>query len=395
MNTQASGPLKGVKVIDLSRFIAGPYCTLQLAQLGADVIKVEKLGSGDDVRGYEPRHSDESLYFLTFNANKRSVELNFRDADDIESLRTMIAGADVLVENFRAGTLEAMGLDPVDLLAANPRLVITRVSGYGQDGPLADQPCFDAVAQASSGMMSIAGDPDGPPRLTGSYLIDYAAGMQAAIATLAAVLHSRATGEGQVVDVALLDTAYGLLLSGPMEDEIFDEPMARIGNNDRYVSPGGTFRTGDGWVHLVAGKDSHFRSLCTAMGKLELVENPLFSSGENRIANRTEIHHEVEAWTLTLPTDEIVRLLSEQAVPVAAVVDVPTASRNPQLIHRGHRAKVQHPTGGEFSVPGIIPKLSRTPGRVYAAPPLLGQHTREVAEEFSVSLSATQKGAQA
>lgn len=389
MNTLSAGPLKGVRVIDLSRFIAGPYCTLQLAQLGADVIKVEKRGGGDDVRQYEPRHGDESLYFLTFNANKRSVELNFRDPGDIESLRTMIASADVLVENFRAGTLEAMGLHPDDLLAANPRLVITRVSGYGQDGPLADQPCFDAVAQASSGMMSITGDPDGPPRLTGSYMIDYSAGMQAAVATLAAVLHARATGEGQVVDVALLDTAYGLLLSGPMEDEIFDEPMARIGNNDRYVSPGGTFRTGDGWVHLVAGKDSHFRSLCTAMGRLDLLDDPLFGTGDKRIENRAKIHGEIEVWATTLPTDEIVRLLSDQSVPVAAVVDVPTASRNPQLIHRGHRSKVQHATGGEFSVPGVIPKFSRTPGRVYAAPPLLGQHTREVAEEFSVSLSAS------
>ncbi len=382
----ASGPLKGVKVIDLSRFIAGPYCTLMLAHLGADVIKVEKAARGDDVRHYEPQHGGESLYFMTFNANKRSIELDYRSATDLAALRTMLATADVLVENFRAGTLESMGLAPADLLEINPRLVITRVSGYGQDGPLSDQPCFDAVAQAASGMMSITGDPDGTPRVTGSYMIDYSAGMQAATATLAALLHARETGEGQVVDVALLDTAYGLLLTGPMEDELFDQPMARIGNNDRYVSPGGTFRTADGWVHVVAGKDTHFRQLCDAMRSPELLHHPRFDTADHRIENRQEIQGIVESWTQKLTTDEVVRELDLRAVPVAAVVDVPTASRNPQLIHRGHRAPVDHLTGGRMSVPGVIPKFSRTPGAVYAAPPLLGQHTAEVAAEYAVTL---------
>ncbi|GAB3681694.1 CaiB/BaiF CoA transferase family protein [Saccharopolyspora tripterygii] len=377
-----AGPLAGIRVLDLSRFIAGPYCTVMLADMGADVIKVEKRGSGDESRAMQPRVDGESYYVLTFNRNKRSVELDFRSPDDQQTLLDLATKADVLVENFRPGTLEKMGLAPSVLHEVNPKLVITRISGFGQDGPHSQHPCFDAIAQAESGLMSITGFPDGPPTPSGTYPVDYSTGMQACAATLAALYERRTSGLGQVIDLALLDTAYAMLMTGPMEYLLEGTTMGRIGGEDRYGSPGGTFQTSDGWVQFVAGNDTHFARLIEAMARPDLAADPRFATGDDRMQNRAAISKSVTEWTTSLTTDELLKALAEVGVPAGRVADVGEATRNEQLRHRGHLADVQHSTLGHIQVPGVVPHFSRTPGAVRLAPPTLGQHTDEVLKQW-------------
>lgn len=380
--SKGCGPLAGLKVLDLSRFIAGPFCTQLLANLGADVVKVEKARVGDEARAMTPQRGGESLYVLTFNANKRSIEVDFRSEEGRDTVLRLADAADVLVENFRAGTLEQMGLAPEILLERNPRLIVSRISGFGQAGPMAERACFDAIAQAESGLMSITGDPEGLPTPAGTYVVDYSAGMQAAVATLAAVTERHHSGLGQVVDVALLDSAFALLLSGPLEHAMLGTEMSRIGNSDRYGSPGGTFATVDGYVHFVAGNAAHFGRLTTAMARPDLATDPRFDSVENRMANRGDIDPIVQAWTSALTTDQLLDTLEDAGVPAGRVSTVGEATRHPQLLYRGQLVEVEHSSLGAIPVPGVVPKLSRTPGAVHSAPPLLGEHQDEVLNDW-------------
>lgn len=382
MEKTTGGPLSGIKVLDLTRFIAGPFCTQLLANLGADVVKVEKTGLGDEARQIVPRVGTESLYLLALNSNKRGIELDYRSEEGRCMLLELAKEADILVENFRAGTLEKMGLSPDILLEANPRLIITRVSGFGQTGPWSTRACFDAIAQAESGLMSITGKPDGPPMPSGTFIVDYSSGLQAAVATLAAVVERATSGRGQVVDVALLDSAFALLMTGPLESILLGREMTRIGNDDRYGSPGGTFPTRDGWVHFVAGNDTHFARLVDAMKKPELRSDARFSTSDARMSHRAQIDPIVRDWTSGMSTDEVMAELEAVGVPAGRVATIGQALENPQLQHRGQIQTIEHPTLGPIPVSGVVPKFSRTPGSVRRPAPTLGQHTEEVLAEW-------------
>lgn len=378
-----SGPLDGLKVLDLSRFIAGPHCGMMLGDLGADVVKVERPRRGDDTRALEPHVEGESLYFMVFNRNKRSITLNFRDPRAHGLLREMVKQADVLIENFRPGTMEKMGCGWDDLHAINPRLIMARISGYGQQGSMAAEPCFDGIAQATSGLMEITGDPDGPPTMGGTFLVDYATALYASIGILAAVEHRHKTGKGQMVDASLMGSAVSMLVTAIPEQAMLGRAMSRVGNRDRYSAPAQTFRAADGvWLHMVAGNDAHFPRLTRIMKRPDLLEDPRFATLEARMRNIPAIEAVVGDWIAGLPADEVVTLLRQAELPAARIATLPDLLANPYMREARQIVETQHPKAGTVTTHGLTVRLSDTPGEIRHPAPMLGQHTDEVLGEW-------------
>jgi len=377
------GPLDGLKVLDLSRFIAGPHCGMMLGDLGADVVKVERPRRGDDTRALEPHVEGESLYFMVFNRNKRSITLNFRDPRAHGLLREMVKQADVLIENFRPGTMEKMGCGWDDLHAINPRLIMARISGYGQQGTMAAEPCFDGIAQATSGLMEITGDPDGPPTMGGTFLVDYATALYASIGILAAVEHRHKTGKGQMVDASLMGSAVSMLVTAIPEQAMLGRAMSRVGNRDRYSAPAQTFRAADGvWLHMVAGNDAHFPRLTRIMKRPDLLEDPRFATLEARMRNIPAIEAVVGEWVAGLPADEVVTLLRQAELPAARIATLPDLLANPYMREARQIVETQHPKAGTVTTHGLTVRLSETPGEIRHPAPMLGQHTDEVLGEW-------------
>lgn len=385
MTNQASsaGALDGIRVLDLSRFIAGPYCAMVLGDMGAEVLKIEKPGRGDPARGYQPQIGGRSAYSLVFNRNKKGVALDLRSDAGRATLRALIAKADVLVENFRPGTMEEMGLGWEQVHAINPRMVMVRISGFGQDGPWAQLPAFDGIAQAVGGLMDLNGAAGGPPTVCGTYLCDYTSGMYAVMGTLAALRARDRTGSGQVVDVALLDAASSLLMSALPEYHQLDTVMTRRGNRDRYSAPTNVYRTrDDAWVYIVCGGADYFPRLARAMQQPQLVQDPRFCSIEARRANWDLSEQMVQNWTGTLDADQVIEALRSQEVPCGKVATIPEVANNPQLRHRGQIVDIDDPVSGKVTMQGVTIRLSETPLTIRHPMPQVGQHTEEVLREW-------------
>ena len=379
----AAGALDGVRVVDLSRFIAGPYCAMLLGDMGADVIKVEPPGRGENSRGFAPFIEGESLYTMVFNRNKRSLTLDLRSEEGKELLRSLLRKADVLVENFVPGTLENMGFDRDTLKALNPRLIVTRISGFGQSGPLSRKPCFDVIAQTMSGLMDITGDPDGRPTMAGTYVVDYATGLYATIGTLGALQARNRTGAGQVVDVALLDAALSMMMTAIPEQMLLGRTMTRRGNRDRYGAPANTFPTGDGaWVHLVTAGEPMFRALAATMGCAEIADDVRFRDNTARMENVEELEKIVSGWTTTLTAEELLSALHAIGVPSAKVASVSEIVDHPHLAHRGQILNMEHPTAGTVPMQGFSIQFGESPMQLRHPPPMLGEHTSAVLEEW-------------
>ena len=378
-----AGPLDGIKVLDLSRFIAGPHCTKILGDMGADVVKVEKIGYGDDSRHFPPFQNGESLYGMALNRNKRSMTLDFRHPEARELLIKLAKTADVLVENFRPGTMEEMGCGWDVLHAVNPRLVMTRLSGFGQDGPYAMRPGFDGIAQAMSGLMSLAGDPDGPPMLAGTFYVDYMTGMYGANATVAALFARERTGEGQVIDVALLDSAVSVLTTAISSQADQDVTLTRTGNRDRYSSPANVFATADGdYVLIVSGTNPLFARVCSMIGKPHLLDDPRFQTVPLRLQNAAEIEAIVQEWCLSHSTEVILSQLNQYGIPACKVATMKDVVENPQLRHRDQITEIDHPTAGKITLAGVTMKMSDTPLTIRRPPPCLGEHTDDILGEW-------------
>ncbi|QRI63817.1 CoA transferase [Shinella sp. PSBB067] len=374
-----TAPLDGIKVLDLSRFIAGPHCTKILGDMGADVIKVEKVGYGDDGRHFPPFQNGESLYGMSLNRNKRSMVLDFRHADAPQMLIELARQADVLVENFRPGTMEQMGCGWDVLHAANPRLVMTRLSGFGQDGPYAMRPGFDGIAQAMSGLMSLAGEPEGPPMLAGTFYVDYMTGMYGANATVAALYARERTGKGQMIDVALLDSAVSMLTTGLSSQADQGVTPLRTGNRDRYSSPANVFSTGSGeYVLIVSGTNPLFARICAMIGKPELVQDPRFETVPLRLQNAAAIEDVVQAWCLEHDTQAVIEALNTYGIPACKIATMKDVVENPQLHHRGQLVEMEHPKAGKITLAGVTMHLSDTPLAIRRPPPVLGEHTDEI-----------------
>ena len=372
-----TGALGGIRVLDLSRFIAGPICGQILGDMGAEVIKVERPG-GEDARSQGPFLDGESLYAMAYNRNKASVTLDTRHPDAAPVLERLVSWADVLVENYRPGTLDAMGFGWARLHEAHPRLVLTSLSGFGQTGPLAGRALFDPIAQAASGLMSLTGEPDGPPMLTGTYIADHVAGLYGAIGTLVALMARASTGEGQRVDVASLDALVSVLGTRLMAHAMLGERPERLASRDPYSAPANVFAASDGHVYLHAGTDPLFPRLCGAMGREDLAADTRYATIARRLANVESLEAEVAAWTIHRSKIEIEETLAAAGIPCAAVADVADVVASPQLRAREMFVEMAGTPVGTAVLTGIPVKLDATPGTIRLPPPRAGADTDRV-----------------
>ncbi len=372
-------PLDGIRVVDLSRILAGPYCSMLLGDMGAEIIKIESPDHGDDTRGWGPPFIDgESAYFLSINRNKKSLTLNLKAGQGKDILTRLIGLSDVLIENFRPGTLGRLGFGYEQVRAMNPRMVYASISGFGQTGPLAGRPGYDLIAQGEGGIMSVTGFPDGPPTKAGTAIADLAAGIFAAQGILLALYARERTGRGQLVDVSMLDGQVALLTFLAGIYFATGESPRRMGNQHPTIVPYETFRSKDGYINLAIGNTNLWRTFCKAIGREELSADPRFGTESSRVENRNALKPIMDAIVAERTTRQWLELLEKAGVPAGSVNSVAEICEHPQIQAREMVVDVPHPTLGSVKVSGVPIKLSDTPGAVSTAPPLLGQHTAEI-----------------
>lgn len=382
---RSTGPLGGLRVVDLTRNLAGPYCTMLLADLGADVVKIEQPGAGDDTRSWAPPlWGGVSATFLAANRNKRSVAVDLDRPEGVELIEKLVSGADVLVESFRPGSLERRGLGYEMLRSSNPRLVYCSVSAFGQDGPLSNRPGYDPVIQAHTGIMSVTGEPDGPPVRLGVAAIDLGTGLWASIGILAALAARNATGEGSKVETSLYEVATwwlsyqiaGFLGSGVVPN--------RQGTTAAFITPYEVFEASDVGIMIAAANDRLFAALCEVLDRPELVTDPRFTSNPLRVSNRDVLRPIVAGLIAERPAAEWYELLSARSIPCSPVRTVADLMQDEQLEALGLMAESVHPEAGALSLVGL--PVSRDGERAVReqTPPLLGQHTDEVLGELGL-----------
>jgi len=381
-----AGPLKGIKVLDLSRTLAGPFCTMILGDLGAEVIKVEQPGVGDETRGYAPPvWGGESCYYLSLNRNKRGITLNLKTEEGREIVRKLTVRSDVLVENFRTGTMERFGLGYDVLIELNPRLIYCAVSGFGRTGPMKDEAAYDLLIQGFSGLMSVTGEPGRPPVKVGYSIADLATGLYAAIAITSALYSREKTGKGQYVEASLLDTLVALQTYLAIGFFATGKVPQKMGSAHPNVAPYQVFEAKDGYFIIAVPNDWLWRKMCDALGLAGLKEHPKFATNSDRVLNRGELVEILNEYTRQHKSAEIIEKLKQVGVPCGPINTIDQVLNHPQVIHRGMIAEVEHLTIGLLKLLGIPMKFSETPGSVRLAPPLLGQHTVEIAAELGYS----------
>lgn len=372
------GALDGVRVLDLSRILAGPTCTQLLGDLGADVIKVERPRRGDDTRSWGPPFvaPEMSAYYLSANRNKRSVAIDFSEARGAELVRALASDSDVLVENYRTGGLARHGLDYDTLRTECPRLVYCSITGFGQTGPRATEPGYDFLAQAMAGTMSVTGVPDGEPMKAGVGIADVMCGMYASSAVLAALRHRDLTGAGQHIDLALFDTTLAWLSNAATNHFVSGEAPRRFGNGHPNIVPYQTFEGSDGWIVVACGNDDQFSRLCAAIGRPELAEDPRFTRNADRLVHRDPLISELSSVFLTRTCAEWIETLRGARVSVGPVNDIPTAFADPQAVAREMTVEL-----GESRLIANPICMSETPVAYERPPPARGEHTDEVLRE--------------
>lgn len=377
----ARGALDGVHVLDLSRFIAGPLCAQNLGDLGADVIKVERPG-GEDSRDTAPAINGKALYTMLYNRNKRAITLNSRAPEGRTLLRRLAEWADVIVENFRPGTLEQMGLGEEALREINPSVIVVSISGYGQEGPYRDRVLFDCIAQAMSGLMDMNAGPDGLPRLTKMFPGDTSAATQATSAALAALFHRERTGEGQRVDVSVLDSLVAALGTSLPANLMFGATPPHAGNRDDFNAPANVFPVKDGFVYLHAGTPAFWARFCVdILDRPELATDERFNSTTVRMQNIAAIEEIVAAWTHERTGLEVEEIFERVGIPCSRVAEVAQAARNEQLWSRDMVFRSRDTDGDEIFLLGYPAKFSGSPVTMRYAPPTVGEHTDEVLSE--------------
>jgi CoA:oxalate CoA-transferase len=375
-----SGALAGVRVLDLTRFLAGPFCTALLADLGAEVIKAEAPRIGDEGRYGYPAPEGVPVAFLSLNRNKKGITLDLRREAGRDLLRRLLPHVDVLAENFAGGTLARWGLEPAALVRTHPRLVVASMSGFGQTGPWAARPSYDIVAQAAGGFMSLTGFPESPPTRGGGSLGDYVQGLFGAVGVLAALAARARTGRGQAVDVSSQDAMFSLLDNWPTVHAATGRLPERVGNRHLATAPYDAHRARDGWVVIAVASSRLFRRLMAAIGRPELGEDPRFRSAAARLERSVEINGVVGAWVAGRTVAEVMDALSPEKadVPCSPVYGVDQLLTHPQLLARDMVVRLPHPRLGEVVTPGVAVKLSDTPGGVHRLGPELGEHNEEI-----------------
>jgi crotonobetainyl-CoA:carnitine CoA-transferase CaiB-like acyl-CoA transferase len=375
--------LDGLRVIDLSSHLSGPYCSMILADHGADVIKVERPGEGDDARRMPPFVAGESSPFMLWNRNKRSIVLDLKEERDRALCRDLVRGADVFLENFKPGTAERLGLGYAELARLNPRLVYCSISGFGQTGPYRGRGGFDLMVQAMSGIMSVTGPEDGPPHRLPLAIADIGAGMFAAIGILAALRARERTGRGQQVDTSLYEAAVSFGLYEAAHLFATGEEPPRLGQAHRGAAPYQVFRTADGWITIGAGAQPLWLRFCEAIGRADLAQDPRFKDNAARVANRRTLVAVLEGIFARAGTKQWVERLIAADVPVGPVQSYAEVFADPQVLARGMVAELDHPAAGPMRTLGIPVKLSETPGALRRPAPRLGEHTAEVLAELA------------
>jgi len=370
-------------VLDLSRVLAGPYCTQVLGDLGAEVTKVEEPGRGDETRAWGPPNpGGESAYYLNLNRNKRGMTLNLKHPESREVLDRLIVRSDILVQNFKPGTMERLGYDDPRLARMNPRLIRCAITGFGPDGPSFDRPAYDFILQAMTGLMSITGEPDGEPMRLGVAIVDIATALFAVIGIQAAVRAREATGLGQRVDVSLMEAGVALLVNIATNYLNSGVPPVRHGNAHANIVPYQTFRASNGWIAVGVGNDGQFARLCASMGAPELATNPRYATNQQRVANRAELVPILQGIFSTNTVGYWTDALLAADLPVGPINTVDQVFADPQVIARQMVQEIAHPTAGTIRLLGFPYKLSETPASIKLAPPLQGQHTRELLAEL-------------
>ena len=377
------GALAGIRVVDLTRALAGPYCTLMLADHGADVIKVEQPGTGDETRGWAPPHiNGVSAYYLSINRNKRSITLDLKHPDGKQALERLIERADVVVENFSPGTFARLGFSKERVHALNPRVILCQISGFGQDGPGRAWAAYDLIVQGMGGIMSLTGEAGGDPVMVGVPQADMVAGMFAAFAILAALHARERTGVGQTIDATMIGGQVALLsrqAARYFADGTVPKPE---GNVHASIVPYQTFRASDGFVNVCCGNNALFARLCQALDLDDLAEDERFADNSKRVTNRTALIPALEKRIGELTKDDVVKRLREANVPVGPINELDDVFADPTVRHLGLIAEVDHPTAGRVRAPGIPVRMDGTPPSVRMHPPLLGEHTDDVLAEI-------------
>ncbi len=379
-----SGALDGIRVLDLSRVLAGPYCTMMLGDLGAEIIKIEQPGVGDDTRRWGPPWAGgESAYYLCANRNKKSVTLNLKDERARDILRGLARQCDIVVENFKVGSLDRMGIGYDALSAENPGMIWCSITGYGQDGPYAERAGYDFVAQGEGGIMSVTGEVEGQPMKVGIAVVDITTALYASNAILAA-LHARdISGRGQRIDAALLSSAVAWLANVGSSYLVSGDEPKRYGNAHATIVPYQTFKGRDQWFIVGVGNDRQFSALCHLMGHPEIAGDERFATNPRRVANRDVLIPLLQDIFETEDAGVWLAGMTEAGIPCGPINTVGQALEHPQIQHRGMLVEVPHPTAGSVKVVGGPVIMSETPTEVRRHPPLLGEHTDEVLRDYA------------
>jgi formyl-CoA transferase len=376
--------LDGVRIIDLTRVLAGPYCTMILGDLGADVIKIERPEAGDDTRHWGPPFAEggESAYFICTNRNKRSLTLNLRSEEGLQILTKLIQTGDVLVENFRTGTMDRWGLDYDSLQQIRPGLIYCSITGYGHTGPYCDRPGYDMLAQSMGGFMSVTGPIDGEPYRAGVAIADLAAGMFATQAILAALYRHTKDGSGQCIDIALLDSQIALMAYVASNYLISNQVPQRLGNAHPNIVPYEVFKAKDGYFTFGAGNDGQWKTFCDNIGHPEWAIDERFSTNPQRVRNRDELIRILNELFRERDKEEWLSLCEKIGLPAAPIHSMDQVFADPQSIARNMRVEIQHPTAETISLVGSPHKIPTSPPSFRYPPPLLGQHTEEILHEL-------------
>ena len=375
------GALSDIKVLDLTRVLAGPYATMVLADLGAEIIKIEQPEKGDDSRAYGPYKNGESAYFMSLNRNKESITLNLKTPEGKEILKELVKKVDVLVENFRPGTMEKLGLGYEVLKEMNSRLIYASSTGYGQTGPYSQRPAYDAVVQAMGGIMSITGQADGVPTRVGTSIGDIAAGLFCAIGILAALQERARSGLGQMVDVAMLDCQVAILENAISRFEFTGEIPRPIGNRHPSIVPFETFNTLSDPIMVAAGNDRLWATLCELM-ELDIACDPRYATNPQRNEHYAELRPILAEKFMTKTAEEWQPMFDKAGIPSGPINTVDKVVKNEQVVAREMILEVEHPVAGTTRVPGIPIKLSRTPGEIRMAAPVLGADTEKLLNQY-------------
>lgn len=396
------GPLDGLVVLDLSRILAGPFASQFLGDLGADVIKVEKPGTGDDTRSWGPpylggqagKETGQSSYYLCANRNKRSLAIDLTDPDGADAIRQLARAADVVLENFKPGGLKKYGLDYAALSAVNPRLIYCSISGYGQTGPNRDLPGYDLMAQGYAGTMAITGDPEGTPMKVGVGVADIMCGMYASNAILAALHHRDVTGDGQHIDIALVDSTISWLANAGT-NYLVGGRQERLGNQHPNIVPYQVFAVADGHAIVACGNDGQFRRLCAVLGRPELADDPRYATNPSRLENRTALIALMDDLLSCWTRDDLLAQMKSAGIPGGPINSVAEVFDTDQVAARGMKVAMDHPGGpdGKVELIGNPVKFSKTPVSYRRPPPGLGQHSAEILDNLAGGGAETKRKA--